>query len=210
MVAKPFIPRFIVGSTFAFVASVGTVTSAIALPTNTHLSQTPDVPTTDMGQVIAQQVDVSETQTRVQARVASIDRERGFIRVNIEDEDVSPNVDTIYLSENDMSRLGLNENEELTVVYQNEQAVALIRNEQIVRLQTGEGAVFIAEEEESMRPDLAQTTPTPTPTPTPAPTPSPLPQPRPQPEFAPPETQPSQPFEQQPAPTIQEPVPGLW
>lgn len=190
--------RLIAGSTFALAASAGAMASAIALPANHQLlSQNPEAQTSDMPSNVAQDVDVTEGQMQVRARVASIDAERGFIRVDIQDDEFSPNVDTIYLSVDDISRLGIDVGEELTVVYRNEQAVALIRNDEIVRLQTGESDAFIVEEEVE-RPEVAQTTPTPAPMPEPEP---PVTQ----------DTRPAPTYQQQQPQTIQqEPVPGLW
>jgi hypothetical protein len=202
MVLNPKFPRLIAGLAFALVASAGTMASAIALPSpNQLLSQNPEAQTSVTPVETAQNVDVTEGQMQVRARVASVDAERGFIRVDIQDEEFSPNVDTIYLSENDISRLGIDVGEEVTVVYRNEQAVAVIRNDEIVRLQTGGEEGFIAEEEVD-RSEVAQTTPTPTP--------QPMPEPEPQ-VTTPQATRPAPTYQQQQPQTIQqEPVPGLW
>lgn len=116
--------RFLfVGSAAAVIASLGAATSAIALP----------IQGVEQHTLIAQEVDLPEGQTMVMGRVASVDPDGGSIRVDLGDG----SFDTIYLGTAEISRLGIDTGEDISLIYEGDDAVAIYRDDEMVTLSSG-------------------------------------------------------------------------
>ncbi|MGJ3252309.1 MAG: hypothetical protein ACFE0J_14450 [Elainellaceae cyanobacterium] len=110
------------------IAAVFGVTQAIAMPAD-EFEQHP--------QRIAQDIDMTEEQIQMPATVRSIQPDQGFIQVEFEDG----TDDILFLGTSELTRLGLDTNEEVTVVYEGDEAIALIRDEEVVTLNASEPEV---------------------------------------------------------------------
>lgn len=109
----------------ATIAAVLGITPAIAMPVS-EFEQHP--------QHIAQDIDMSDEQIQRPATVRSIQPDQGFIEVEFEDG----TDDILFLGTSELTSLGLDTNDDVTVVYESDEAIALIRDEEVVTLNASE------------------------------------------------------------------------